>query len=77
MFGLWDSQDGVSISLRICGKPKMKMVDGELTLGDEIRFQKMFMGLTGAEMTSINPQIMNLFFPSTVQHKNGFLTMEK
>ena len=53
------------------------MVDGESTLGDQVRFQKMLMGLTKETTASINPQIVNLFFPSTVQHKNGFLDMKK
>ena len=49
---------------------------GESTLEDKIRFQKNVYGPYGTEKTSINPQIMNLSFPSIVQHKNGFLAMK-
>ena len=43
----------------------------------EIRFHKTFLGIVGAETTSIHTQIMVLLFPPTEQHKNRFPNLEK
>ena len=37
----------------------------------------MFMGIVGAETTSIHTQIVGLLFPLTEQHKNGFPSLER
>ena len=57
------------------GKPKTKLVEGKTTMGEQFFFT-MFLGTIGAKSTSPNPQILNLYFLSTLQHKTGFPAME-
>ena len=43
----------------------------------EIGFHKTFLGIVGAETTSIHTQIVGLLCPLTEQHKNRFPSLEK